>query len=477
VSARSRLARCALLGLVAAMSTSGCGSKAPSVTGLTVTITMVGVAADQLELAVTTPAGEALAPTRRPVAAGAVLSSPQSVSIFLPDALAGDVATCTVTPYIAGQVTGAVVAGTATLVLHQLVPLAIELDATPHDDGGAPDAAGTDASDGGGDDAGAPEVSNDVGRSDGPGTKANGQACATGGECDSTLCVDGVCCASACGTLCQACNVPGKEGTCAPVPSGTTSAQCAKQPATTCSFDGTCNGSGGCRRYPAGVACKAASCLGPTYTPASACDGQGVCVAAKAVNCTPYNCDSSTGAAACIATCKTGGTDCVAPAVCANGSCGPKVKQANGAGCLAIADCISGFCADGVCCAVACTGGCVSCNQPGSEGMCLPVAVGKADPHNVCKDAGATTCGKNGLCDGAGACALYPVTTMCAAGSCNRATVRPAHHCDGKGVCATPTNVDCTPYKCDPTTTACFTACTGGAQCAAGHACAAPVCQ
>jgi len=112
------------------------------------------------------------------------------------------------------------------------------------------------------------------------------------------------------------------------------------------------------------------------------------------------------------------------------------------------------------------------------EGSCSPVGVGKADPHGACKDAGATTCGRNGLCDGAGVCALYPATTTCAAGSCKNATLHPAHHCDGKGACAIPTDVDCTPFRCNPTTTACYTTCAIGAlQCAGRHVCANAVCQ
>lgn len=43
---------------------------------------------------------------------------------------------------------------------------------------------------------------------------ADGQACAAGGECASSVCVDGFCCDSACAGACRACNVPGMEGKC-----------------------------------------------------------------------------------------------------------------------------------------------------------------------------------------------------------------------------------------------------------------------
>src|SRR5436190_371703 len=47
-----------------------------------------------------------------------------------------------------------------------------------------------------------------------------GVPCAAGTECTSTLCVDGVCCDKACNGTCEACNVAGSVGRCAPVPAG-----------------------------------------------------------------------------------------------------------------------------------------------------------------------------------------------------------------------------------------------------------------
>jgi hypothetical protein len=349
-----------------------------------------------------------------------------------------------------------------------------------------PDGSTSDATEADADEDGAP--SEDAPASDGAtgdapagdgGLKVNGQACTRGDECDSTVCVDGVCCASACGGLCEACNLTGKMGTCSPEAAGTASAQCAKQPASTCGFDGTCDGNGGCRRHPPGVACKAEACQGATYLPMAACDGQGTCVMPANVDCAPYVCDSSGGAPACRSTCRVGGADCQAPAVCAADSCGVKPKKANGAGCIDASDCTSNQCVDGVCCAAACSGACVSCNQMGKEGMCLPVAAGKVDPHAICKDAGATSCGRNGLCDGAGACALYPTTTVCLAGTCSGRMLRGPRHCDGKGACVQAADVDCLPYRCDPTATACFTSCQGNAQCSAAtrRTCDNNVCQ
>jgi hypothetical protein len=455
-----------------------CGSKAPDVTGLSVTVELGGVVADQLELSVTTAAGTALEPTRRPSHAGAPLASPQGVSIFLPDTLAGQDATCVVTALAAGQPTSASGAATATLVLHALVPVHVTL--APGADAGAPDAPAVDGAIDGLADGPAADEGADEGASDAPVLAPIGQTCASADQCDSSLCVDGVCCASACAGTCEACNLAGKLGTCTPLAVGTMSAgECAKQPVSGCGYDGTCDGNSGCRRYAAGAACTVGACQGAsTYVPASACDGQGACVAASVVDCAPYICDATSAAPACRADCRAAGADCVTPAVCVAGSCGARPTKANGAGCSDGTDCDSKHCVDGVCCDSTCTGSCMACNQTGTAGMCRPVPAGKADPRGVCRDMGAAGCGTNATCNGAGACALYPTTTVCAAGSCSNRTLHSPKRCDGKGACQNQPDVDCAPYRCDPTATACFTSCTLSLQCAQGlgRACLKGVC-
>lgn len=69
----------------------------------------------------------------------------------------------------------------------------------------------------------------------------NGVACSAARECENGLCVDGVCCASACTGQCESCNEMGTEGTCVPVsgaPRGKRPA-CAGDPAV---CGGTCDG-------------------------------------------------------------------------------------------------------------------------------------------------------------------------------------------------------------------------------------------
>jgi hypothetical protein len=134
---------------------------------------------------------------------------------------------------------------------------------------------------------------------------------------------------------------------------------------------------------------------------------------------------------------------------CANGGCGAP----QGAKCAANGDCASGFCADGVCCANACTGPCRSCNQPGSDGVCLGYAQG-TDPELECASGttcnGAGACGKppssgskaNGdLCSGAGECSSgFCTDGVCCPSACNA----PCQSC-GTGTCQTVKNTQDVP--------------------------------
>jgi hypothetical protein len=73
-------------------------------------------------------------------------------------------------------------------------------------------------------------------------TLPDGEACSGGNECQSGHCTDGVCCATACGGLCEACvatKTCGDDGVCAPIVSGTDpDAECSGQ--TNVCFAGSC---------------------------------------------------------------------------------------------------------------------------------------------------------------------------------------------------------------------------------------------
>src|SRR6185295_3684747 len=161
---------------------------------------------------------------------------------------------------------------------------------------------------------------------------------------------------------------------------------------------------------------------GSTLTGAQVCDGAGTCRAASETTCDPFAC----GASACRSACATS-ADCAFAAFCNGGTCVP--KKTTGAACAAAGECASGFCADGVCCDGACNGPCRACNLTGKAGACTPIAAG-ADPANECADAGAASCGTDGVCDGAGACRKYAQGTICLSGTCTGSTRKLAATCD-----------------------------------------------
>ncbi len=240
-----------------------------------------------------------------------------------------------------------------------------------------------------------------------------GEICTVAGDCASGFCFDKVCCQQDCSGACHSCALPGNIGTCVLADVGTDPRDdCPDQGSASCGFDGTCDGSGACRKYPTGIVCKQPSCSGSTLTLASRCAG-GVCTPTSGQPCDPYGCGNST---TCATSCTTN-ADCTPPNVCNNGSCG---KRSLGGTCTTGDDCNSGICQQGVCCSTTCTGTCKSCALPGSEGACTNVPE-RQDPLDQCSDTGVTSCGTDGTCDGAGACRFYAKGTTCraAAGMCD----------------------------------------------------------
>ncbi len=116
--------------------------------------------------------------------------------------------------------------------------------------------------------------------------KNNGQVCAGAGECLSGNCIDGVCCNTACGAECFACNVAGSVGTCTPNLAGTEGGlngnECTGGGTPTCDGQGAC-GTGGVQGIPcvtggcnAGLTCVDGVCCN------NACSGLcEACVASK----------------------------------------------------------------------------------------------------------------------------------------------------------------------------------------------------
>jgi hypothetical protein len=151
------------------------------------------------------------------------------------------------------------------------------------------------------------------------------------------------------------------------------------------------------------------------------------------------------------------------------------VRLDNGQGCASNGECASGACVDHVCCSTACDGACHACNVPGAEGTCTPIAAGE-DPADECAMEAASTCGRDGTCDGAGACRRYGVGTECQPGSCTGSTETPASTCDVMGVCRSATARACAGGAvCQGAS--CATSCTADANCQTGFFCDGGVCR
>jgi hypothetical protein len=374
-------------------------SSSESMTGLRVSADWTGQI-DQLEYAVMTASGAVHAPERRPGVAQGPLTSDVDVVIYLADQMAGQHVRCVVTGYWQGaQVQQA--EAQADVVAGSVVDVRVNLTSP----GIGPDGG---AGAGGNGTGGAGGAGGGGGKDAGPGGRGNGQACNSGAECSSGACVDGVCCDGACSGTCQACNVAGKLGTCSPVPAGTRDTMCQQEAVKTCGLDGTCNGAGACRKYPAGTTCVSGTCSGNMLLGAGACDGNGTCQLGTSLSCGAYGCDSGRGA--CKTTCSSNG-DCVSPNVCGSGVCG--TFKPLGQVCTAASDCASGNCVDGVCCSTSSCGTCLACNLAGVAGTCRPVTAGIVDPHGRCVAQPVATCGLDGTCNGNGACAAYANGTVC----------------------------------------------------------------
>jgi hypothetical protein len=127
-------------------------------------------------------------------------------------------------------------------------------------------------------------------------SKDDGQGCTAPKECTSGNCVDGLCCDTACGGVCEACTAAlttGTDGTCSPL-TGTT------DPIDECAGTQVCDGAGTCAAFcgleptPVGGTCPAActgGCNGSTCVvncnSAAACQG-------SVINCPPgFACDVS----------------------------------------------------------------------------------------------------------------------------------------------------------------------------------------
>ncbi|HKU38527.1 MAG TPA: hypothetical protein VJR89_10280 [Polyangiales bacterium] len=295
-----------------------------------------------------------------------------------------------------------------------------------------------------------------------------GETCSAFDQCVSGKCVDGICCDSACEGQCEACDIPGLEGTC----SGTIGAPRGARPA--CASDGSscggqCDGDlrDACHYPDSGVLCRDPSCSAGTAVVAGFCNGAGACPALETRDCAPYVC----GADSCRGDCKAD-VDCADGQFCQAGMC--TAKRDNGQSCSGANACESGQCVDGVCCDSACTGQCEACDVAGSAGACTAV-VGK--PHgarSACTGTDGNACA--GQCDGVQrtTCSYPGTETTCRRGSCIFGSAILAATCTGTGSCPDVQKQSCTPYVCG--VGACKGNCVDSSSCQGSFFCSAGMC-
>ena len=103
-----------------------------------------------------------------------------------------------------------------------------------------------------------------------------------------------------------------------------------------------------------------------------------------------------------------------------------------------------------------------------ADGLCRPITNG-TDPDNECAQEATSTCGRDGQCDGAGACRAWAAGITCVLESCSGTTYTPARVCNGAGTCLTVTTSSCGNYACGATT--CKTTCVSNDDCAPNNFC------
>ncbi|HEX4341626.1 MAG TPA: MYXO-CTERM sorting domain-containing protein [Polyangiaceae bacterium] len=297
------------------------------------------------------------------------------------------------------------------------------------------------------------------------GKKIAGVTCNTSGECNSGICVDGYCCTQACSGQCQACNVPGSEGTCSPVtgaPHG--SRQACSSDGTVCG--GACDGvaSDRCAYSGPTTSCRSGKCANDLADLAAFCQGNGSCAPLQQQSCDLDGCDAS--GTRCNGTCKAD-ADCAQGQFCSAGEC--EAVLANGITCGSASHCKTGNCVDGVCCDSACTGDCQACDQVGHIGSCTNVLGAPRSGRPGCPGAGA--CG--GFCDGTSdvTCTLPGADVSCGTAFCSSGALIKAPVCNAAATCVLPAAASCDPYVCSSDGVSCLTNCQLDADCAPGLVC------
>jgi len=170
-----------------------------------------------------------------------------------------------------------------------------------------------------------------------------------------------------------------------------------------------------------GLKTNGTACTAGSQCSSGACvdDGQGGTVCC-ATSCTGnFACGAS---GTCNTTC-SGKADCAATATCSAGvdAGGGTCLLTNGQKCMQGSACASTYCADGVCCNIACNNTpCYACSAVltgGKDGTCATVADGTLDPRGLC-NIDTNTCNGDGTCLGGLCNPKTPTGTICGSKGC-----------------------------------------------------------
>jgi len=346
--------------------------------------------------------------------------------------------------------------------------------------GGSPGSAGnpgSGASLGSGGNSGSSGAGGGAGTGTGGG---GGLTCPTGKHACSGACADNAS-PSTCGQSCNACTAPtGATATCDGTSCGFT---CGGATPKKCAAAGICVAMSGCcanSDCPTNAGGQTGTCDTATHMCNYSCSGSTTsCTSGGTTTCIPSTgcCTNADCPGNCMA-CNTTTHTCAAvkgmddpngrcTGTCdATGAC--KTKQ--GQSCTTGTQCVTGNCADGVCCNSACNGSCEFCNGT-TPGTCGFVSGAPKTGHPACGGTGKCA----GTCDGTKAtCKMPGAETTCHDPSCSNGTQTSSATCNGTGTCPNATTTSCGKYACNTTT--CFTNCSTMSQCAANNICSASQC-
>lgn len=287
--------------------------------------------------------------------------------------------------------------------------------------------------------------------------RSNGEACSVGGECVSGFCAGNgaakVCCDEECSNICSSCKIDAVNTT-----------------------------PGHCHTVEDDLPVKPICATDPMNDQASiqtnlVCVG-GEVTAGKSIACLAYACDGDE----CAKGSCTGKADVCSPILgfCAQAGC--KLKQDLGKTCDADLQCLSGHCADGVCCNATCDGQCEACDDPGEDGKPLGICQqvigdvrtktlkGFPTQREDCNGAGQAECA--GSCKSSRTMCDYP-DVGCGTDTCsNEAAVSTltVGKCTPDGKCTNGSS-SCGDFKCNADGNDCVDKCLSTADCLIGRIC------